>query len=115
MLNDAKSQSCSASAPGTRLIDPIEPFETSRQLFLRDANSGVTDVDSHTIFDSVNINVDFPARLVVFNGVLKQVQQRVLQSKTLTGNESIISRTEKCSHAARVCLRFDDSKSISSN
>src|SRR5690606_25973028 len=49
MLDDRQSETGSAGASGTRLIDAVESFEDTRQILLRNADARIGDPDADRI------------------------------------------------------------------
>ena len=73
MLHDGESQSCTSQAAAPCLVDAVETFEYTRQMFLGYALSPVLDLDDQRTFFLSGRNTNLTVFLTVLHGVVEQV------------------------------------------
>jgi hypothetical protein len=73
-----QSQTGSAHAAAAGLVHPVETLEQPRQMLLRNTDAMILDTDNHLRILSTGSQQNRTLRLTVFNGVIQQIGDRLL-------------------------------------
>src|SRR5580658_3512575 len=90
VLDDGKAQAGAAQGARSRFVDAVEALEDARQILGRDADAGVSDQDVDLSVPGSHLDLDFTARPVELDGVIKQIDKDLLQPKLMANDRYVV-------------------------